>query len=120
MYGKQHENEAILSYACFKKGQQITVEVNKCGLIIDPADSWLAASPDGIVLDPTEQEHQRGCLELKCSYVCEKLTITDVCRKFPAFCLVEHEGLICLSESHKYFTKYKHRCMFPNICGVTL
>ena len=74
-YGKQHENEAILSYVHCKKGQQSTVEVNKCGLIIDSVDSWLAASPDGIVLNPTEQEHQRGCLEVKCPYVCEKLTI---------------------------------------------
>jgi len=87
----------------FKKSQQIPVEVNTCGLIIDTNDSWLAASPDGIVVDPTEQEHQKGCLEVKCLYVCENRTITEACRQVPAFCLVEHEGLMCLSESHKYF-----------------
>ena len=104
LYGRQHENEAILSYVRFKKSQQINIEVNKCGLIIDSVDSWLAASPDGIVLDPTQQEHQKGCLEVKCPYVCrEKMTITDACRQVSAFCLVEHEGLMCLSESHKYF-----------------
>ena len=53
-----------------------------------------------ILTIPTEQEHQRGCLEVKCPYVCEKLTFTDACRKVSAFCLVEYEGLMCLSESH--------------------
>ena len=46
LYGKQHENEAILSY---EKSQQVAIEVNKCGLIFD---SWLGASPEGIALTP--------------------------------------------------------------------
>ena len=86
-----------------RKSQQVAIEVNKCGLLIDSNDFWLGASPDGIVFDPTQQEHQRGCLEVKCPYVCEKRTITDACRQVSAFCLVEHEGSMCLSESHKYF-----------------
>ena len=56
-YSKQHENEAYVNY---KKSQNISFQVNKCGLIIDSTDSWLAASPDGIVVDSTQQEYQRG------------------------------------------------------------
>jgi len=87
----------------FKKSQQVAIEVNKCGFLIDSNDSWFGASPDGIVFDPTQQEHQRGCLEVKYPYVCEKRTITDAYWQVSAFYLVEHEGSMCLSESHKYF-----------------
>jgi len=112
LYGKQHENEAILSYVRFKKSQQVAIEVNKCGLIID---AWLGVSPDRIVFDPTQQEHQKGCLEVKCPYVCEKRTITDASQQISAFCLVEHEGLMCLPESHKYFYQIQTQMHFPQL-----
>ena len=102
-YGKQHEKDAISSYICYQKSQGINVEVSKSGLVVDSVENWLAASPDGIVIDPTEKEHKKGCLEVKCPYVCNMTTITDACRQVPAFCLVEQEGTMCLSESHKYF-----------------
>ena len=86
-----------------KKSQGINVEVTKSGLVVDLVETWLAASPDGIVKDPTQTEHKKGCLEFKCPYVCNSTTITDACRQVPAFCLVEQKGAMCLSESHKYF-----------------
>ena len=85
------------------KSQGISVEVIKSGLVVDSVETWLAASPDGIVTDPTQKEHKKGCLEVKCPYVCNTTTITDACQQVPAFCLVEQKGVMCLCESHKYF-----------------
>ena len=102
-YGKQHEKDAISLYVQYQRSQGVNVLVTKCGLIVDEFESWLAASPDGIVTDPSQNEHKTGCLEVKCPYVCGKMTITDACRKVSAFCLVEQKGVMCLSELHTYF-----------------
>jgi len=62
----------------FKKSQQVAIE-------IDSKNSWLGVSPDGIVFDPTQQEYQKGCLEVKCSYVCEKRTNVMLADNFQHF-----------------------------------
>lgn len=62
------------------------VYVQDCGLFIDPQRSWLAASPDGIVI-----ERRTGkwllCLEVKCPYKHRHSRVEDACREDPAFCL---------------------------------
>ena len=73
----------FLQYQC---SQGVNVLVTRCGLIVDEFESWLA---DGIVTDPNQD---KGCLEVACSCVCGKMTITDACRQVSAFCLVEQKG----------------------------
>jgi len=102
-YGKQHENDAISSYIHYKKCQGINVEVAQCGLVVDKVEFWLAASPDGITTDPTQQNHKRGCLEVKCPFTCKNMTILEACKQVLAFCLVEQKGVMRLSESHAYY-----------------
>ena len=93
-YGKKHEKDAVLSYVNFQQSRGIVVEVSTCGLAVDTFAPWLAASPDRIVLDSTQKENKKGCLEVKCPLSCEKITITEACRRISAFCLVEQSGHI--------------------------
>ena len=73
------------------------------GLFIDHSMPWLAASPDAIVLNFSESNYKRGCLEVKYPYACEKQTIKDACKVVNGFCLVEIEGKPKLSKTHMYF-----------------
>ena len=68
-----------------------------------PENCWLAGSPDAIVHDSTELNHQKSCLEVKRPYVCEKRSIKDACKEVNGFCLMEKEGTLQLSKSHAYF-----------------
>lgn len=76
------------------------IKMRPCGLVVDISLPWLAASPDGIVMDP---KHGRGCLEVKCPLSCEAITVQEACRKLTAFCLIEQKGIINLSKLHSYF-----------------
>ena len=57
--GKKHENDAVLSYITYQQSRGTTVEVNVCGLVVDRSAPWLAASPNRIVLDFTQKEHEQ-------------------------------------------------------------
>ena len=46
-----------------EKGPQC--QVDACGFFVHPVHSWLAASPDGLVMDPVASPPQ-GLLEIKC------------------------------------------------------
>ena len=48
-HGQQNEDVAIRSYVEYQKSKGYDLSVHKCGLYIDPAMPWLAASPDAIV-----------------------------------------------------------------------
>ena len=103
-YGRQHEKSAIASYVNHHRACGVTVSVQPCGLPVDESSPWLAASPDGIVLDPTQSgDNQNGCLEVKCPILCQKSLISDVCRKSSSFCLKEENGEIRLSTTHAYY-----------------
>jgi len=102
-YGRLHEDDAVSAYIEYQqKYRSVTVQVRDCGLVVDNFLPWLAASPDRIVIDPTEKNKQ-GCLEVKCPFSCEKKTIVEATRSVSAFCLIERDKDLCLSESHTYF-----------------
>lgn len=107
--------EDVLSYINYQKDHGICVEVRLCGLVIDPHTPWLAASPDRIVLDSTLSEENRGCLEVKCPFICEKRSIVEANRNIPAFCLVEQNGYIHLSKLHPYFYQVQTQMYVRNL-----
>ena len=103
-YGKQHEKSAIASYLNYHKARGVMVNVHPCGLYVDVSIPWLAASPDGVVLDPTQYaDKERGCLEVKCPILCEKSLMLDISRKNASFCLKEKNGEMELSSAHSYY-----------------
>ena len=85
-----------------KNGKIVTV--NSCGLLsVDPSMLWLAASPDGIVYDPMEKHHKRGCLEVKFPFSCEKVLFDVTYKEVQNFCLVSNKSTMSLSRSHAYY-----------------
>ena len=98
-YGIRHAQCAIESYKNFHKlnGTKITVE--PCGLFVDSSEPWLAASPDGIVFEG----FQKGCLEVKCPFLCKQKSIADVRRENTSFCIEDKDGKLSLSNSHAYY-----------------
>ena len=99
-YGRTHESDAISSYLDYYHSRGVAIELRLCGLVVDVSLPWLAASPDGIVMDP---KYGEGCLEVKCPLSCETITVKEACRKVTAFCLIEQDGVISLSKFHSYF-----------------
>ena len=53
-YGSLHESEARNDYHQKKLINTPLLSVTTTGLHIDTSDCWLAASPDGLVTDPSE------------------------------------------------------------------
>ena len=99
-YGRAHEQNAISSYLDYYHSHGVAMELKQCGLVVDTSLPWLAASPDGIVMDPI---HGEGCLEVKCPLSCQTISVEEACRKVTAFCLLEKDGVISLSKVHSYF-----------------
>ena len=62
------------------------VIVQDSGLFIDPKLPWLAASPDGIVIDKLSGQRML-CLEVKCPFKHKDRKVEEACRKDKDFCL---------------------------------
>ena len=99
-YGQHNETIAVISYVNYQNKRGMSIQVNSCGLSIDPSTPWLAASPDAIVVDPTQKHQKRGCLEVKCPLSCEKMLFVDGCKNISRFCLVLNNGELSLSRTH--------------------
>ena len=121
-YGRLHEDDAVSAYIEYQqKCRSVTVQVHECGLVVDNLLPWLAASPDRIVIDPTEKENKQGCLEVKCPFSCERKTILEATRSVSAFCLIERGNDLCLSESHTYYYQIQTEMYVTHIAdGVIL
>ena len=50
---------------------------------------------------------EKGILEVKCPYVCERQTIDDACKTVNGFWLTESEGQVMLSKVHAYYFQIK-------------
>ena len=83
------------------------LSVRKCGLYIDSATPWLAASPDAIVrfdeneaclFEQDEEGQIEGCLEVKCPYLCLKKSNAKASLESPSFCLRSSGGKLYLKE----------------------
>ena len=74
--------------------------VHKCGLFISENNNWLAATPDGIVNDPTATKHPNGLLEIKNPYS----VLDEVCR-VSSFCLElnKEKNASQLKRIHSYY-----------------
>ena len=98
-YGQRNEKIAVKCYISYQKKRGIAVVVHKCGLYVDPSIPWLAATPDGIV----EVGEDKGCLEVKCPFVCTKKSITEASIESSSFCLRNSNARLHLKRNHQYF-----------------
>ncbi|XP_072110562.1 uncharacterized protein [Mobula birostris] len=100
-WGISHETEAVKKYERLKSEDlDQEVEVRPCGLFIDPAKNWLAASPDGLVVDKATRDVV-GLLEVKCPYKHRHHSINKACED-KDFCLENKDKL---KKNHPYFTQ---------------
>ncbi|XP_043975845.1 uncharacterized protein LOC122832807 [Gambusia affinis] len=111
-WGIEKEAEVVRRYQTLKSAALgRPVQVLECGLFIDGQRPWLAASPDGIVVDK-RSGRRLLCLEVKCPYKHRHQSVEDACRDDPAFCLQLLDGdtpgqapVYALKKSHSYFTQ---------------
>ena len=79
--------------------------VSQCGFIINPMYSYLGASPDGAVYDPSNGDKPFGFLEIKCPYSVRHLTPAEATHT-PGFCsMIDDAGCIMLKEKHSYYAQ---------------
>ncbi|KAJ8280514.1 hypothetical protein GJAV_G00055770 [Gymnothorax javanicus] len=109
-WGIENEAKAVWRYKQLKsKLLGGPVVVKECGLYIDPEHAWLAASPDGIVMDTMTGEVLG--LEIKCPYKHRDHTVAEACAGDKQFCLElrpdpqEGESPYQLKTNHSYYTQ---------------
>ena len=74
------------------------------GFFIHPNYTFLGASPDGSVYDPSSPAEPYGFLEIKCSFKYQDLNPREAAQKPDFWCtLVDNE--IKLKESHIYYSQ---------------
>ena len=79
----------------------LAVTVSSSGLVISEDSPWLAASPDGIVVDTMCT--QQGLVELKNPSSVQDMTISEASKK-KGFCIKFEEGTgKCLDKNHNYY-----------------
>ncbi|KAB0790599.1 hypothetical protein PPYR_14993 [Photinus pyralis] len=89
-YGNENEQRAIQDF------ELITgLKVSPCGLFIDENNSFLAASPDGLVSD-------EALLEVKCPYNARFSTPEEATKNGTIKCLTLSNGDLHLKENHDY------------------
>lgn len=81
----------------------LNVSVIKCGFIIHSKNTWLCASPDGIVV---EQGKLTKVVEIKCPISCKDKPIFDSVNNILNVSYLTYENnKICLKENHQYYTQ---------------
>ncbi len=85
-YGQVLEDRAKEEYKIYQQQQHPGLAILDCGLFISKDTPWLAATPDGLVTDPSETEHSLGLVEIKNPYSARNLTLAEAAEK-SSFCL---------------------------------
>ena len=97
-WGKQNETEALKQYVLHK---QNSVNAASCGFVVSQTSPWLGASPDFLIIDPTESTTV-GLGEIKCPYSKRDETIDEACED-KTFFLSKVDGKFFLKRNHNYY-----------------
>ena len=95
--GLKEERNAIQEYINKKKEQNLNVKVYSSGLVIDPQNNYLAASPDGVV----EENRQKGLIEIKHVLLNKQIDL-HTASKSQSFCLQSNNNVLTLKKSHNF------------------
>ena len=89
-WGRSHEDIAKQLYITAKTQQFGELyQVTRSGIHISIEHPWLAASPDGHVVDPSESiERRYGILEIKCPYSARRVLLAMIKTGFVALWLM--------------------------------
>ena len=103
-WGKSHEDTARSCHI----NEKMTAHGNSYKVVITGIHvcmnkPWLAASPDGLVEDPSKPPEQRhDLLEIKCPYSARMLKPSAACTKLNRFCCGLINGTPALKSNHDY------------------
>ena len=98
-YGCKNEANARSSYVQAMQREHPGLKTQEVGLMVDPSQSWLGASPDGLVHDPCGCPKD-GLLEIKCPYVGRNGMNAQEYAAHKSSCLTPS---LQLKQSHAYF-----------------
>ena len=105
-YGITNEDTAIEEYVTRQreKGHH-NLAVRKSGLVSSADNPWLAASPDGVVKDPSYcVQSPAGLVEIKNPYSAKNLTIAErTLKKCCKSMLIKKGDTIVLNQKHDYY-----------------
>ena len=80
-HGIENEDLAVQKYnSQQKENDHPDLLVSPSRFIINPAYSFLGASPDGCIYEPSNTQHPFGFSEVKCSYTLKDCTVEEACR----------------------------------------
>ena len=102
-YGKKHESVAKEAYV----SKNNNLHVHDCGLVVNPAYSFLAATPDGKVCDGGHT----GILEIKCPYSARNMTVAEAAHEIPTFFMATSGNSMKLKNTHQYFYQVQGQLM---------
>ena len=100
-WGHDQESQTKQAYLQHKKTTSPGISVKESGLVIHPKHQWLAASPDGLVHDPSSVD-QNGLVEYKNPYSVRTMTLLEATTE-KSFCLVYKNDRLQLKRTHAYF-----------------
>ena len=101
-WGKLQEPETSKAYLDTKRPSSPGITVYPSGLVVHPEHHWLAASPDGLVTDPSSPE-PAGIVEFKNPYKFREVALKDAVKQDNSFCLTETDHYLRLKHSHHYY-----------------
>ena len=102
-WGKLQESAACEAYLEAQRSSSPGISVQSSGLVVHPEHHWLAASPDGLVSDPSCPDPE-GIVKFKNPYKYREMTVRDAVKQGKNFCLTENgSSLIGLKHSHQYY-----------------
>ena len=101
-FGRFYEPIAITRYEQYLKSCNYHVQVEKSGLVIDPVNYVLGASPDGKIVD-TSEVCKFGILEVKCSEEYKDFDPKSVAFISKTSCIELIDHKLRLKKSHSYY-----------------
>jgi len=105
-YGIENEKLALEQYVLLQhQNGHPDLLVSPSGFIVNPSFSYLGASPDAAVYDPSNTEQPFGFVEIKCPYSARETTPYDAAQNSGFCCTVNSNGDIVLKENHSYYSQ---------------
>ena len=102
-WGLEQEQHSVAVYTSWlrERGSPNPIIDIKCGLVVNTAYPWLAATPDGWVSDSAASPSQ-GIVEFKNPYSYRDLAVSDAITAKKCDCLSINNGQITLKRTHSF------------------
>ena len=103
-YGATMEDRVRQEYQTYQRQNgHPNLRVDNCGLFVSLHDPWLAATPDGVVDDPSHPRRS-GLVEIKNPYTARNQTLMEAAQK-STFCLEQNknDSSFRLKTRHDYY-----------------